>query len=67
MHEDGFVEAHPGTAMRFATMDGQRLLIDGGRGTVRPLVPPTLRREVVDRFHRQAHPGVKATRRAMDA
>ncbi|MFN9958134.1 MAG: hypothetical protein ACK55I_33945, partial [bacterium] len=43
------------------------LLGDSSTGTVRPLVPRDLRRQVFEHLHGAAHPGRRATRRLVSS
>ena len=47
--------------------DGSTLLCDMSTGTNRPVLPLSVRRQVFDVVHGLAHPGVRATRRLMQA
>ena len=48
-------------------LNNQELLCDNSTGSLRPLVPVELRREVFDKLHSISHPGIRASRRLISA
>ena len=49
------------------TSTGLTLLCDTSTGTYRPVVPPSMRRQVFNSLHSMSHPGIRATRRLITA
>ena len=49
------------------TSTGLTLLCDTSTGTYRPVVPPSMRRQVFNSLHSMSHPGIRATRRLVTA